>query len=155
MLKPDRSLYTMAQRIDKTIIIEATPSAVWDRLTNPDLMKQWMAEPEIGIEIITDWKVGSPIIIKGFHHIKFENKGTVLQFEPGKVLQYNYLSSLSRLPDSPENYSIVEFRLAPLEHHTSLTLTISNFPTEIIFKHVDFYWKTTIVLLKKFIENLS
>jgi len=87
----------MTQRIDKTIIIEATPSAVWDALTNPDLMKQWMGEPEIGIEIITDWKIGGLIIINGFHHIKFENKGTVLKFEPGKVLQYNYLSSLSRL----------------------------------------------------------
>jgi len=144
----------MTQRIDKTIIIEAAPSAVWDALTDPGLMKQWMAEPEIRMEIITDWKVGGPIIIKGFHHIKFENKGTVLQFEPGKVLRYNYLSSLSRLPDNPENYSIIEFGLAPFEHHTSLTLTISNFPTDIIFKHVDFYWRTTIVLLKKFIENL-
>ena len=155
MLKPDRSLQAMTQRIDKTIIMEATPSVVWHTLTDPDLMKQWMSEPEIGIEIITDWKVGSPIIIKGFHHIKFENKGAVLQFEPGKVLRYNYLSSLSRLPDIPENYSIIEFKLAPLEHHTSLTLTISNFPTEIIFKHIDFYWRTTIVLLKKFIEKLS
>jgi len=145
----------MMQRIDKTITIEATPSIVWDTLTNPDLMKRWMAEPEIGIEIITDWKVGSPIIIKGFHHMKFVNKGTVLQFEPSQVLQYNYLSSLSRLPDSPENYSIIGFRLAPLEHHTSLTLTISNFPTEIIFKHVDFYWRNTIVILKSFIEKLS
>lgn len=65
-----------------------------------------MADPEVGIELITNWKVGSPITIKGFHHIKFENKKTVLQFEPDKVLQYDYLSSLSRLPDKPENYSI-------------------------------------------------
>lgn len=143
----------MTQRIDKTIIIKAPPSAVWHTLTNPGLMKQWMAEPEMALEIITDWKVGSPIVIKGFHHIKFENKGTVLQFEPDSVLQYNYLSSLSRLPDKPENYSIIGFGLAPLKNQTSLTLTISNFPTETIFKHIDFYWSTTIEIMKKLIEK--
>lgn len=145
----------MTQRIDKTIIIKAPPYTVWDTLTNPDMIRQWVGEPEMGIEIITDWKVGNPIVIKGFHHIKFENKGTVLHVEPNKVLQYNYLSSLSRLPDKPENYSIVEFRLAPapLENQTSLTLTLSNFPTETIFKHLDFYWKTTVEIIKKVIEK--
>ena len=28
-------------------------------------MKQWMGEPEVKIEIITDWKVGEKIIVKG------------------------------------------------------------------------------------------
>jgi uncharacterized protein YndB with AHSA1/START domain len=143
----------MTQRIDKTITIKAPPDAVWNTLTNPYKIKQWMEEPGMGIEIITDWKVGSPIVIKGFHHIEFENKGTVLQFETEKVLQYNYLSSLSRLPDMPENYTTVEFRLVPLKNETSLTLTISNFPTEAIYKHVDFYWSTTIEILKTLIEK--
>lgn len=53
----------MTQQIDKTIIIKAPR----------------IGEPEMGIEIITNWQVGSPIVIKGFHHKKFENKGTVLQ----------------------------------------------------------------------------
>ena len=106
-----------------------------------------------GVKIITDWKVGNVIIIKGFHHIQFENKGTVLQFEPNKILQYNYLSSLSQLPDEPGNYSIIEFRLEPAEDQISLTLTVSNFPTETIFKHVDFYWRGTIEVLRKLIEK--
>ena len=143
----------MTQQIDKTIIIKASPSAVWDTLTNPGMMKLWMGEPEMGIDIITDWKVGNPIIVKGFHHVKFENKGTVLRFEPNKVLQYNYLSSLSRLPDKPENYSTIEFRLEPVENKTLLTLTVANFPTETIFKHIDFCWTTTIEIIKKLIEK--
>ena len=122
----------MAQRIEKTIIIKASPSAVWDTLTNPSMMNQWMGEPEMGTEIITDWKVGNPIVIKGIHHIKFENKGTVLQFESNKVLRYNYLSSLSRLPDKHENYSIIEFRLEPVENKTLLSLTLANFPTGVL-----------------------
>jgi len=125
---------------------------VWEALTNPELMKKWMSETEINI--ITDGKVGSPMIIRGnLHGIKFENKGTVLQFEPEKILQYNYLSSISRLPDQPGNYSSIEFQLALIEDQTALTVLVSNFPTEIIYKHLAFYWNVTLEILKRLIEN--
>lgn len=142
----------MTQQIEKTITIHAPPSTVWNILTKPDLMKQWMGEPEMEIEVITDWHVGTPIVIKGFHHIKFENKGTILRFDPPLALSYNYLSSLSRLPYKPENHTTLAFTLTPVKNHTSLTLTLSNFPTESIFKHVDFYWNATLEIMKKLTE---
>src|SRR5919108_4165619 len=93
---------------NKTVYINAPISKVWDTLTIPELMKKWMSET--GIDIITNWSVGSPILMRGrLHRIKFENTGTVLQFEPGKILRYSHLSSLSRLPEKPENYSVFEF----------------------------------------------
>lgn len=116
-------------------------------------MKQWMGDAAMEIDIQTNWQVNSPIVISGFHHLKFENKGTVLQFEPEKVLRYNILNSLSRLPDTPENYTIFEFTLSPTNNQTSLTLVITNFPTETIYRHLDFYWCTTIELIKKLIEK--
>lgn len=116
-------------------------------------MKQWMGEEDFDLEIITDWKVGSTITIKGFHHVKFENKGFVLQFEPEKVLQYNYISSVSHLEDKPENYTRIEFILVEQENETLLTLNLSNFPTEAIYKHVEFYWGSTLNILKKFVES--
>jgi len=143
----------MTNQIEKTIIIRTNPSIVWKTLTEPDLMKQWMGESEMEIEINCTWKLNSPIIISGFHHVKFENKGLVLQFDPHKTLKYSHLSSLSRLSDRPENYSIIEFTLTPLGNHTSLTLTVSNFPTETIFKHLDFYWRTTLEIIKDLIER--
>lgn len=143
----------MTQQVNMTKIIQAPSSAVWDALTVPGLMKQWMGDPEMRIEITTNWKVGTPIVIKGFHHIQFENKGTVLQFEPGKVLQYNYLSSLSRLEDKPENYSVITFQLTPQHNQTSLTVTMTNSPTETIFKHVEFYWRGTLEKIRQFIEQ--
>ncbi len=143
---------TSGKIVNKTININAPTSRVWDTLTNPELMKKWMSETEINI--ITDWKVGNPIVIRGnLHGIHFENKGTVLQFELEKILQYNHLSSLSRLPDKPENYSVVEYRLAPIENQTTLTLTLSNFPTETIYKHLAFYWNVTLEILKRMIEQ--
>jgi len=137
---------------NKTIHINAPTSKVWDALTNPELMKKWMSETKI--DIITDWEVGNPIVIRGTLNGKnFENNGTVLQFELEKILQYNYLSSLSRLPDKPENYSVLEFRLTPMENQTTLTLALSNFPTETIYKHLAFYWNVTLEILKRMIEE--
>ena len=137
---------------NKTININAPISKVWDTLTTPDLMQKWMSETEINI--ITDWNAGRPILIRGrLHGIKFENKGTVLQFEREKILKYSHLSSLSRLSDKPENYSVLEFRLAPISNQTTLTLTLINFPTETIYKHLAFYWNVTLEIIKKMIEE--
>jgi uncharacterized protein YndB with AHSA1/START domain len=123
----------------RTATINAAPSEVWRALTDPDLMKQWIAEQEMRVGIITDWKVGSPIIVKGHHNnVDFENKSTALHFEPNSILRYSHFSSLSRLPDKAENYTIIEFRLARTEENsTSLNVTISNFPSESIFKHFE------------------
>ena len=140
-------------QVDKAVLIRSAPLTVWKILTDPVLIKQWMGEPENEIGISSEWKVNSPIIITGFHHVRFENKGMILQFEPGKNLTYTHLSSVSRLDDKPENYSVLEFKLAPVQDLTSLTLTIRNFPTETIFKHLDFYWGTTLEMIKDLAEK--
>ncbi len=139
-------------KIENTLQINAHLSTVWAHLTQPDLMKQWMGEPEMNIEIITEGKIGNSILTKGFHHVNFENKGKVLQFEPFRILQYSHLSSISRLPDSIENYSITTFLLKPSQSQTLLTVKLENFPTETIFKHLDFYWKSTLGIIKKQVE---
>lgn len=110
--------------------------------------------PDIELHIITDWKVGNPMTIRGTLNRKdFENRGTVLQFEPETSLRYSHLSSISRLPDRPESYSIVEFRLQPMDNQTTLALTLSNFPTVSIYKHLTFYWNVALEVLKKVIEE--
>lgn len=143
----------MTDRFTTTVIINSGLNEVWTKLTVPDLMAEWMGEAEMEIEINTDWKIDSPIFIRGFHHVKFENKGIVLQYEKEKKLKYSHLSSMSRLPDKPANYSTIEFILTPIQKHTRLILNIENFPTEIIRKHLEFYWRTTIVTIKKSVEE--
>lgn len=143
----------MEQIITNTTTINASTFTVWRNLTEPELMRKWMAEQEMNIEVITDWTVGSVIVIKGFHHIEFQNRGRVLRFEPGRLLQYNYLSSISRLADKPENYTSIEYGLVPSGNQTVLTVTVANFPTETIFKHLNFYWLSTPGILKDAIER--
>ncbi len=140
------------EQFTRSITINASPAKVWDALTVPELMKQWMSQTPI--EIITDWKVGKAITVKGdWYKAGFVNKGKVLRYEHEQLLEYSHLSSLSRLPDQPENYCIIMFRIIPETGYTALEVTLSNFPTDSIYRHFAFYWTVTIALLKKFIEQ--
>jgi uncharacterized protein YndB with AHSA1/START domain len=136
-----------------TLVINAPPEAVWDALINPTRMPLWMGEPEMAVEVHTTWAEGRPITIRAFHHEQMENTGTVLKFDPTRALTYTQLSSISRLPDVPENHSVVAFVLHPEGGHTRLTLTVSGFPTETIRKHLEFYWRGTLQILKRFVEG--
>lgn len=139
--------------LDKTIVIEAPVAEVWQSITDVTLMAKWMGDAALDLDIVTNWEVGFPVIITGFHHARFENKGVVLEYFHDRILSYNFLSSLSRLPDKEENYTIIRFALTPQENNTALSLTLTNFPTETIYQHLNFYWNTTLVLLKRMIER--
>ena len=57
------------------IDIAAEPDRVWETLTDPAAVKQWM----FGTDLETDWQVGSPIVWKGEYEGKsYEDKGEVL-----------------------------------------------------------------------------
>ncbi|AYB34060.1 SRPBCC family protein [Chryseolinea soli] len=143
----------MPDKFSTTVTINSEPAEVWSALIDPDRMTKWMGEADMGIEVHTDWKIEAPILIRGFHHVKFENKGRVLKYEKERRLSYSHLSSVSRLPDKQENYSILEFILTPIGNHTTLALSIENFPTETIQKHLEFYWKTTMLAIKENVES--
>jgi uncharacterized protein YndB with AHSA1/START domain len=142
----------MTDKFSTDVTINSEPAKVWAALTEQELMTQWMADPEMKIEVHTNWKIKEGILIRGFHHLRFENKGIVLSYDKEKKLSYSHLSSLSRLPDKPENYSILEFVLTPVDKQTLLTLFITNFPTETIRKHLEFYWRGTMVKIKNAVE---
>ena len=144
----------MEEILEKKILIDAPADKVWASLTDTALMQTWMGAPEMGLEISTSWEVGSPILIRGFHHAKFENRGIVLEYLPQNTVSYNFLSSISRLPDEEKNYSVLRFMLTPEEGLTNLSLTISSFPTETIYHHLNFYWNGTLAMLKKYVESM-
>jgi len=143
----------MTQSFELNTLINAPTPLVWDSLVHTDKMKAWMGEPEMEIEIETDWKVGGPIVVSGIHHLRFRNVGVVLEFKPMERFSYTHLSSLSRLPDEPGNFTTLTFILAPQGDATSLTLMVSGFPTVSIFKHLQLYWGGTLGVLKQFVEG--
>jgi uncharacterized protein YndB with AHSA1/START domain len=133
-----------------SITIDAPASKVWDALTDPHLIKQYL----FGTQVTTDWQVGSPITYTGVWDEKvYEDKGKVLQVETGKTLVSTYWSSLSGLPDTPENYKTVRYDLAPAGSGTKLTITQDNNASQEEANHSDQNWKMVLDGIKKLLEG--
>ncbi|MBV4357893.1 SRPBCC family protein [Pinibacter aurantiacus] len=145
----------MNDSFSTSVIIHADRKFIWQTLTDPQLMTKWLGEPDMQLEVQCNWVLNEPIIIRGFNHIKFENKGVVLQFHTNSRLTYSHLSSISLLADKHENYSILDFILLNATDGTELQLYITNFPTEVIRKHLESYWRATVGKIKKMAEELT
>jgi uncharacterized protein YndB with AHSA1/START domain len=133
-----------------TIVISAPPSKVWEALTRPELVKQYL----FGTEVTSDWKVGSPVTYKGVWEGRaYEDKGKVLEVEPGKLLVSTFWSALSGLPDVPENYNTVRYELSPETGGTRLTIVQDNNKSAEEAKHSEQNWKMVMEGMKKMLEG--
>ncbi len=133
-----------------TIIINAPMSRVWDALTKPDLIKQYL----FGTEVTSNWQVGSPIAYKGIWEGKtYEDKGKVLQVEPGRLLVSTFWSSLSGLLDVSENYKTVRYELSAEGGGTRLTITQDNNDTQEDASHSEQNWKMVLDGMKDLLEG--
>jgi uncharacterized protein YndB with AHSA1/START domain len=87
-----------------TTTINAPASRVWSAITNPELIRKYLFDTEV----ISDWKLGSPILYKGeWQGQAFEDKGEILDIQPEKLFVSTHWSPLSGVPDLPENYHTV------------------------------------------------
>jgi uncharacterized protein YndB with AHSA1/START domain len=107
----------------KRVTIHATRGEVWEALTDPDKVKQYLH----GTEMSTDWKEGSPIVWRGeWKGRSYEDKGTVLAVQPERLLRYTHWSPMGGSEDKPENYHTVTYELAGDDGKTTLTLSQDN-----------------------------
>jgi uncharacterized protein YndB with AHSA1/START domain len=131
------------------IVIDATVDEVWKALTDPDLIRQWF----FGVDTETDWKVGSRLVHRGVYQGKpYEDKGTILRFEPPRFLVHTHWSDQSGKPDLPENYQEVTWALAPMVGGTQLTVTERNLPSEKAKAASEQGWQGALQGLKKLLE---
>ena len=133
-----------------TTTINAPAPKVWDALTKPELIKQYL----FGTEVRTDWKVGSPITYRGEWQGKaYEDKGKILEIEPGKRMVSTFWSSLGGLPDTPENYKTVRYELAPEGDRTKLTITQDNNASQEEATESEKNWRMVLDGIKKLLEG--
>jgi uncharacterized protein YndB with AHSA1/START domain len=133
-----------------SVTIHVDAAKVWDALTNPKLIKQYL----FGTEAISDWKEGSSIAYKGVWQGKsYEDRGVIKKIEPTKLLVSTYWSALSGLPDSPENYSTVTYALDERDGETTLTVTTDNIDTREAADHTEANWRSVLESLKKLLEE--
>ncbi len=130
--------------------IHAPIAQVWEALTNPEMIKQYM----FGTTVTSDWEEGSAITWKGEWEGKpYEDKGKILELKPGRTLQYSHYSPLSGQPDTPPNYHTVTIQLAPMGLDTDVTLTQDNNSSEEEREHSEKNWGQMLEGLKKFLEK--
>lgn len=133
-----------------SIEIAASSIDVWDALVTPALAKEYF----FGADVHSDWKEGSPITFTGaFNGSSYHEKGTILQCQPGRLLQYSHWSDLERLPDLPENYRNWTFRIEPAGPHAVLSVTEDNIPDETKRARSDEFWSGVLTAIKRVVES--
>ena len=112
-------------KVQKTIVLNAEINTVWDALTKPQWTKRYM----LGVEVISDWKVGSPILWKGRLKggEKIIMKGSIEKIEAGKLLQFTTLDLNANCNDVPSNYVKATYELTPSLGKTILSVTQGDY----------------------------
>jgi uncharacterized protein YndB with AHSA1/START domain len=132
-----------------TTTIDASVDSVWAAITDPALIKEFM----FGSTVKTDWAVGSSITYSGEWEGKpFEDKGIVVDVQPGRLLSTTHFSPLSGKEDSPENYHTVTYRLERDGESTTVTLTQDNNESAADAEHSADNWTLMLAGLKKVVE---
>ena len=135
---------------EMSITIEAPPDRVWEALTTPELIKRWF----FGVDTETDWREGSPIVHRGeFQGKPYEDRGTIVEVDPGRRLVHTHWSPVSGLPDAPENYQQVAWTLTERGRATELTLSETNLPSEEAKATSEQAWGGALRALKELSES--
>ena len=111
----------VAARVSR--VVDAAPEEVWEAITTPETVRTFF----MGANVESDFRVGSPIRFRGqFKGQAYEDKGEILEAEPGKRLSFSHYRPMSGAPDTPEHYHVVTYELAPDGEATKVTLIQSN-----------------------------
>lgn len=133
-----------------TTTINAPRSDIWDALTTPESIKQYM----FGTDVTSKFYEGSPIVWRGEWQGKvYEDKGKVMKVDPGRVFQFSHYSPLSGLPDRPDNYHIVTIELIDKGGEVKVVLTQDKNLTEEARQHSEKNWQMVLDALKQLVEG--
>ncbi len=136
--------------VNKSVLIKAEPSKVWDAIINPKQTKKYMYNSEV----ISDWKPGSSIIWRDADSKKLHVQGIILNIEPERHLKTKDLSIDAGLEDIESNYSSVTYELEREKDKTLLKVTENNFNgDERRFNDSEKFWNIVLKNLKELLEE--
>jgi uncharacterized protein YndB with AHSA1/START domain len=135
---------------ESAITIDAPPDRVWEVITDPDAVKEFM----FGADLQTDWTVGGPILWRGEWEGKpYEDKGQILEVEPGRRLVHTHFSPLGGEDDKPENYHTLTWTLEGQDGQTRLTLSQDNNASEAAAEHSKGMWDMLVADVRRISER--
>jgi uncharacterized protein YndB with AHSA1/START domain len=130
--------------------ISASPAQVWKALTDPGQIKKYM----FGTDVETDWREGSPIKWKGEYEGKsYEDKGEIVEVDPGRRLRVTHFSPLSGQDDVPENYHTVTYEIEERQDTTYVRLSQDNNASAEAAEHSRGNWEMVLAGLKEVVER--
>jgi len=133
-----------------TVEINAEADKVWDALVNPEKIRQYL----FGTNAKSEWKVGSDITFEGeWEGKKYKDKGKIVEIRQGQLLKYTYLSDMSGMEDTPENYIVITFAVGSNGFHSTLALTQDGANDEKALEHSAQNWKMVLAKLKEVVES--
>jgi uncharacterized protein YndB with AHSA1/START domain len=138
-------------QVSESIVINTDIARVWEVLTNPDIIKEYL----FGTETLTDWKVGSDIVFQGeYQGHKYRDHGVIQENVFHKRISYSYWSGFSGLEDKPENYGLVIYDVVPVDDsHTTFTWSQKGYPDEIRQAHSQSGMKAFLEQIKGIAEK--
>jgi uncharacterized protein YndB with AHSA1/START domain len=133
-----------------SITLNATPERVWNALTTPAEIKQYL----FGTDAHSDFKKGSSLTYTGeWEGKKYEDKGKIIESIPNTLLHTTYFSSMSGKEDKPENYANVYYKIEPAGKQTILTISQDNNADDKSRDHSQANWNIVLQGLKKLVES--
>jgi uncharacterized protein YndB with AHSA1/START domain len=133
------------QQIHIITHIAATPAAVWNALTSPDMTQQYWG----GTRIESDWKVGSKVLylIDG----KVTDENTALVVEPPNRLSYTFRPVFGEYAKEPA--SRVTFTIMQTGDVVTLDTLHDGFPpNSVVFAACSKGWPSILSGLKALLE---
>jgi uncharacterized protein YndB with AHSA1/START domain len=111
-------------RIQKTVLLRAPRSRVWQALTDPAQFGEWVGTKLTG-RFAPGQRTRGPITIPGYDHLAFEV--IVEQLEPERLFSWRWQPGGDPDIDPAEPMTLVVFELEEVPEGTRLTVTESGF----------------------------
>lgn len=127
------------------------PEKVWDALTEPEIVKQWMS----GTELVGDLVPGGTIFYRGeWNGAAYADRGNILELDSPRLLKLNFYSTFSGLPDEPQYWQPITYALEPEGDGTRLTITHENNPDAETAATLAKNWAASLDQIKKVLASL-
>lgn len=141
----------MANEAHASVHVDATPETVWRALTEPEIVKQYF----FGTTVESGWQLGDSISYRGEWEGKsYEDRGTVLEVEPPRLLVTSFFSPSSGLPDVPENRQKVSYEITATDSGSTVSITQDNNADADGAEHASANWQAVLDGLAKVVATL-
>jgi uncharacterized protein YndB with AHSA1/START domain len=135
-----------------SVTINVPRAKVWDALVNPDTIMQYMPVTSV----VSEWKEGSPIVwTSEFQDKPFKVEGTVLRFQPDRLLEYDHSLPIFRSSGVAHSreHRRVTIELRDDGERTHLSVTEGGNKTERELQHSEGSWRMALNGIKALLEG--